>query len=134
MGVVSEPPGARITVDGRIVGETPMARLLVEPGEHTIVLEMRGYTANIQRFTAVADDQIAIAAVLYEAAPAAAPPPTDRGAPSDSWNGYDCAASQPGCRHECWHEQQLCKMECPSCSLGCDQQRRSCERQCEKCR
>ena len=133
MGVVSEPPGARVTVDGRIVGETPMPRLLVEPGEHTIVMELKGFTANVQRFTAVANAQIAIAAVLYEAGPAAAPPPPSGGGSSEGWNGYDCAASQPSCRHECWHEQQLCKMECPSCALGCDQARRSCERRCAKC-
>jgi serine/threonine protein kinase len=44
LAVNSRPPGARVTVDGRAVGATPLRLPSVSVGSHTVRLELDGYT------------------------------------------------------------------------------------------
>jgi hypothetical protein len=41
--VTSKPDHARVTIDGRLVGDTPIARVDLDPGKHAIVAELSGY-------------------------------------------------------------------------------------------
>jgi hypothetical protein len=41
--LASEPAGARVSLDGERVGETPVALAEVAPGTHQIVIEAKGY-------------------------------------------------------------------------------------------
>jgi hypothetical protein len=40
--VNSEPPGAQVSIDGRVYGVTPMTRENLSPGEHRVVLKGNG--------------------------------------------------------------------------------------------
>lgn len=42
LAVVSSPEGARVAVDGRVVGASP-TRVRIEPGRHDVTLELDGY-------------------------------------------------------------------------------------------
>lgn len=46
--VESNPPGARISIDGRDTGQVTPADVPAEPGRHTVRLELAGYTAHSQ--------------------------------------------------------------------------------------
>lgn len=43
LAVASEPPGGVVVVDGRVVGLTPVSRIELAPGEHSIVIDLYGY-------------------------------------------------------------------------------------------
>lgn len=43
ISVISQPPGGRVTLDGRPVGRTPLTMSGVLPGEHYLSLELDGY-------------------------------------------------------------------------------------------
>jgi serine/threonine protein kinase len=44
--VTSLPAGARISVDGNAMGETPFRRLELSPGEYKVILTLRGYQSS----------------------------------------------------------------------------------------
>ena len=44
--VTSLPAGARISVDGNAMGETPFRRLELPPGEYKVILTLRGYQSS----------------------------------------------------------------------------------------
>ena len=137
---MSEPPGARITVDGRLVGETPMARLWLEPGEHTVVLTLAGYEPTIDHVHVTAGEQAAVAAWMHEGADPTAPaapsgPSYGRGDDYDPRS--DCAANRMSCNHDCWSDAQSCKMDCRHegpCDQTCEVMQHACERRCWNCR
>ena len=39
----SQPDGARVSIDGEVVGNSPIQDLTLEPGQHEILVESRGY-------------------------------------------------------------------------------------------
>ncbi|MCB9780101.1 MAG: PEGA domain-containing protein [Alphaproteobacteria bacterium] len=43
--VESRPEGANVFLDGQAVGQTPLSLDAVEPGEHQVLMELRGYAA-----------------------------------------------------------------------------------------
>ena len=43
LDIDSRPPGAKVFVDGRLVGTTPMLASAVSSGDHAIGLELEGY-------------------------------------------------------------------------------------------
>ena len=43
LGVSSKPTDGNVTVDGRFVGVTPVERLDLDPGKHTVVIDAFGY-------------------------------------------------------------------------------------------
>lgn len=43
LGVSSKPADGNVTVDGRFVGVTPVERLDLDPGKHTVVIDAFGY-------------------------------------------------------------------------------------------
>ena len=62
--VDSSPPGARIRIDGRDLGPTPLTVRQMRPGTHTIELRMPGYKPWSQRLTVAAGDNRRITATL----------------------------------------------------------------------
>jgi hypothetical protein len=49
--VESRPRGARVVVDGRFVGQTPLRVAELRPGDHRITLELGGYQSVTSRVT-----------------------------------------------------------------------------------
>jgi hypothetical protein len=41
--VESRPAGATVSVDGRVVGQTPLRALALSPGSYTVRLALEGY-------------------------------------------------------------------------------------------
>jgi len=60
--VVTAPPGAAVTVDGRLVGVTPYDQEVL-PGEHSVEVTYERHTPATRRFTARMD---AVTAVAFE--------------------------------------------------------------------
>jgi eukaryotic-like serine/threonine-protein kinase len=46
LSVTSAPAGARVSVDGKAMGETPFSRLELPPGEYKVRLTLRGYQSS----------------------------------------------------------------------------------------
>jgi hypothetical protein len=62
--VDSTPPGARIRIDGRELGVTPLMVRQMRPGSHTIELRLAGYRPWSQRITVAAGDDRRLSATL----------------------------------------------------------------------
>ena len=43
LGIVSDPPGAKVTVDNRIIYDTPVTVVLEKRENHTVKIELEGY-------------------------------------------------------------------------------------------
>jgi serine/threonine-protein kinase len=43
LAIVTRPPGARVRVDGRDVGVTPLTVTPLQPGPHSVELQLQGY-------------------------------------------------------------------------------------------
>jgi hypothetical protein len=62
--IESTPPGARIRIDGRDLGPTPLMVRQLRPGTHTLELRMPGYKPWSSRLTVAAGDRRQVAATL----------------------------------------------------------------------
>jgi hypothetical protein len=62
--VESTPPGARIFIDGRDLGPTPLTVRQLRPGTHTLELRMPGYQTWSQRLTVAAGENRRVTAAL----------------------------------------------------------------------
>lgn len=62
--VVSSPDGATVTLDGRLVGSTPLTLPRVAVGDHVAILNRRYFMSSVQRFTVSADQTSTIYARL----------------------------------------------------------------------
>lgn len=62
--VTSTPTDAMVTVDGRLVGITPIDRLALAPGRHHIVVDAYGYQPYAGTITVVAGGMASLEAVL----------------------------------------------------------------------
>jgi len=62
--VESTPAGARISIDGRDLGPTPLMVRQLRPGTHTLEVRMPGYRLWSQRLTVAAGDRREIMATL----------------------------------------------------------------------
>jgi hypothetical protein len=67
--VESNPPGARIRVDGRDLASTPLTIRQLRPGTHTLELRLPGYKTWTQRITVAAGDNRRITATLERDTP-----------------------------------------------------------------
>jgi serine/threonine-protein kinase len=67
--VESNPPGARIRIDGRDLAPTPLTIRQLRPGTHTLELRLPGYRTWTQRITVAAGDERRITATLERDAP-----------------------------------------------------------------
>jgi hypothetical protein len=75
-------PGARVLVDGKVVGESPQGiTLRVEPGTHTIVAEKQGYPAAAATVQISAGQERLVELRLVHAGAAPPPPPTPEPTP-----------------------------------------------------
>jgi tetratricopeptide (TPR) repeat protein len=79
VSVLSEPPGATLTIDGLVLGITPFTTELV-PGSHVAVLSLRGYQRAQRTFELRADRSMDVDVALAVATPEGKPKPT--GAPT----------------------------------------------------
>jgi len=61
----SRPSGAKVWIDDRLVGHTPLEQE-VEEGEHEIRLELRGHATERRRVTAMAGTDDALEVVLHD--------------------------------------------------------------------
>jgi hypothetical protein len=62
--IESTPPGARIRIDGRDLGPTPLTVRQLRPGTHALELRMPGYKPWSQRLTVAAGENRRITAAL----------------------------------------------------------------------
>ena len=62
--VDSRPRGARVFVDGRLVGQTPLTLPRVTPGEHAVRIDLLGYQRWMTRVTVAPGDRTRVAASL----------------------------------------------------------------------
>ncbi len=62
--IASTPSGARIRIDGRDLGPTPLTVRQLRPGTHTLELRMPGYRLWTERITVAAGDRRQITAAL----------------------------------------------------------------------
>ncbi len=62
--IASTPSGARIRIDGRDLGPTPLTVRQLRPGTHTLELRMPGYRLWTERITVAAGDSRRITATL----------------------------------------------------------------------
>ena len=62
--VDSRPPGARVFVDGKLAGTTPLALKDIRAGEHAIRLEREGYRRWSSSVRVVASEQNRVTASL----------------------------------------------------------------------
>jgi hypothetical protein len=67
--IESTPPGARIRIDGRDLGPTPLMVRQLRPGTHTLELRLPGYRLWSQRITVAAGDRRQISATLERDTP-----------------------------------------------------------------
>jgi hypothetical protein len=67
--VESNPPGARIRIDGRDLAPTPLTVRQLRPGTHTLELRLPGYKTWTQRITVAAGDNRRITATLERDTP-----------------------------------------------------------------
>jgi serine/threonine-protein kinase len=89
--VVSTPPGAAVTVDGRAVGTTPLAGLKLKPGRHRLevaLAEHETWTGAVH----VAAGETGRVEVRLRPLPRATPPPTPE--PVDTARVYENAAGE----------------------------------------
>jgi hypothetical protein len=62
--VESRPSGARVFVDGKLIGQTPMAIAEMPVGEHAVRLELEGYRGWVTPVRIVAGERTRVAASL----------------------------------------------------------------------
>ncbi len=75
-----QPAGAEIWLDGVLVGRSPLAEaLVVDVGQRTVQVRVRGYVARTQAVTLAGGDRREVSVVLQEehAAPTPVSPPTN---------------------------------------------------------
>lgn len=65
--VSSDPPGARVYLDGQMIGMTPLTVADVSPGDHTLLITMEGYTDFSQTITVTGEGSIVSAALVPSA-------------------------------------------------------------------
>lgn len=152
--VDSVPAGGRVTLDGRVVGTTPIARLDAAAGAHAVVIELTGYDAYTGNVTMQDGMEKRLYATLVQAsAPATAVADAPRRRPSGGGSAMprrDCSGERSDCRSRCssatfdcssrcmycgscvtsmtWDE---CNRICNTCRQGCEQNERMCESMCE---
>ena len=80
LSVSSVPPGARVLVDGKEAGTTPINALELSAGDHDLRLELEGHDAHTTRLTLVAGKSLSkeINMATTPAAPAPAPEPASQ--------------------------------------------------------
>ena len=135
--IESTPPGARATVDGRIVGVTPVPRVDVDPGEHPVVVELAGYEPFAQNVTAVSRAELRVTATLAPATTVAAAGPgrPRRWGLTPSAPQRDCDGLRSSCRERCDSAAFRCRSACPYCgSCVTSMTWEECNRQCSECR
>jgi len=64
--LATEPAGARVTLDGKRVGETPVELQDVAPGTHQIVIEAKGFFPYETNIELVAGQELALHPILKE--------------------------------------------------------------------
>jgi hypothetical protein len=64
LNVDSRPAGARVFLDGKLIGATPIAVASVSAGEHGIRLELEGYQGWVSTIRITANDQNRVTASL----------------------------------------------------------------------
>ncbi|MCP4412824.1 MAG: PEGA domain-containing protein, partial [Gammaproteobacteria bacterium] len=68
VNIASEPPGAAIFIDGKIVGKTPVIVTDPSPGTHTIELKLDGFETWSEKVEIMPGKEVALAAVLQSKA------------------------------------------------------------------
>ncbi len=107
--VLSEPPGATVTVDGRAVGTTPWTGELI-PGEHRLRLEKEGEAPHERSIELAPERSLEVTVELEPAVappapvaePAAVPPPVEPPPTAPLESGDRDEASRPGLRPLTW--------------------------------
>jgi hypothetical protein len=67
LSIVTRPPGARVRVDGRDVGVSPIFVGQLDPGPHTVRFDLPGYTPWTTTVTLKAGDRLRVAASMERA-------------------------------------------------------------------
>jgi hypothetical protein len=62
--VRSTQDGAQVTLDGRVVGQTPLHRLRTKPGSHTVQLSKTGFAAFGKTVSAAPEETVVVEAMM----------------------------------------------------------------------
>jgi hypothetical protein len=82
--VTTSVEGARVLLDGKEVGRTPLASpLATEPGRHAIRLEREGYEATQRDIDVTAGQEALLVVAMAKLAPAPLPPAPAKAAPAE---------------------------------------------------
>ncbi len=73
IAVDSRPRGARVTVDGKSVGQTPLRVGSMSPGDHRVLIELQGHRRVASTVKVVAGAQVRLAVSLEQTELASAP-------------------------------------------------------------
>ncbi len=134
LAVTSEPSAARVTIDGRIVGDTPVGRVDLDSGEHSVVVELSGFAPHVAR-VAIAAGQPASVHARLEAGSAATKSTGRPRAFAPRGPSRDCSSEKDSCRRRCDDSGWRCRSSCTFCS-SCVSSMTSdeCRSRCEQCR
>ena len=73
--VVTEPPGAEVSVDGNVAGTTPLDKPIeLEPGEHQILAHRAGYKGTAQTVTVEQGQELSLRLTMARSDPQPQPP------------------------------------------------------------
>jgi hypothetical protein len=99
--VVVERPGAEVRLDGEVIGRAPVDfDLYVEPGSHTVAVQVDGYDPALETFEAIAGTRRVVALKLRKHGASASPPPERTGSKPHTAD----APSQPAGTHDQDHD------------------------------
>lgn len=150
--VTSVPEAARVRIDNRLVGKTPLDRLEVEAGKHAVVIELHGHEPFVGDVEVKAGRSATVHAVLEEKKdePVAAAAKAPRRAAAPRGPTRDCTSEQNSCDNRCRDAVSSCEgscqtcysctntqgwdscnAQCSTCKEGCKQGRGFCESQCD---
>lgn len=64
--ILAEPPGAEVSIDGKVVGVTPMRPVHVDLGDHEVKITKVGYEPFAKSVTVVAEQSVSVSAALTQ--------------------------------------------------------------------
>jgi TonB family protein len=64
LSVASEPAGATVLLDGRIIGTTPLDKVAISPGHHVVAVRLDGYLEKTTPIDAIAGQPMGVGGAL----------------------------------------------------------------------
>jgi eukaryotic-like serine/threonine-protein kinase len=85
IAVTSEPPGARVQLDGRAVGSTPLEPMAIPPGRHRVQVDKAGFTPFSREVVTMMGEGLEVNATLAPLSPVLSGLPTPPTTLASAW-------------------------------------------------